>query len=112
MGGAVEGGDKVATLHATSVQRDEKKKKDKAVLRIKIRLAIMLFFVFLDGNLSGQSRIGAGILLGGVNGLNGKIWLNNTTAIDAALSWHLWQQNVFYIHSDFLWQDFFYEFCI
>lgn len=71
----------------------------------KLRWGIILLFVLLGGNLNGQSRLGVGIMLGSVNGLSGKIWLTNRTAIDGAVSWFLWEQNVFYIHADFLWHD-------
>jgi len=81
------------------------KKMEFEMLKKKIVLGIILVLMLLVGNLNSQSKIGVGIVLGSVNGFSGKIWLNNRTAIDGAVSWHLWEHNVFYIHSDFLWHD-------
>lgn len=50
---------------------------------------------------------GLGFILGEPNGLSGKFWLGNTTALDAALAWSTFDdEDALHLQIDHVWHDF------
>ena len=47
-----------------------------------------------------------GLILGEPTGISAKMWFDRDTALDAALSWSLGDNDKLHIHADYLWHDY------
>ena len=50
-------------------------------------------------------RVGPGVMLGEPTGLDGKLWLNKTHAVDGGLAWSLSEHQPLHLHADYLFQN-------
>lgn len=66
-----------------------------------MKFIIILCFILISFTSWANER-GIGISIGNPVGLNGKYWLNSTSAVDAGLAWSVGKGQDFSLHSDYL----------
>lgn len=80
------------------------------VRNIKMFKFIIVFgltVVFHCGTISAQdSGFGLGIVLGEPTGVSGKLWTEDSTAIDGAVAWSFEKKPTLYLHADYLLHNF------
>ena len=69
-------------------------------------LAIAILMTATTFTVSAQQGFGLGIVVGEPTGISGKLWLNDTSAIDAAAAWSFRGDGSFYAHADYLFHVF------
>ena len=73
----------------------------------KTLITILVTVLVLSSQvLAQESGFGAGIIIGELTGLSGKLWLTKETALDGAVAWSFGGQDNFYLHSDYLFHRF------
>jgi hypothetical protein len=66
-----------------------------------------LFGILSTSSVWGQkSGMGLGIILGEPTGINGKFWLSNRTAFDAAAAWSFTNHSRFQVQGDFVFHNY------
>ena len=70
--------------------------------------AILLVLLIAAGPLAPdahaqQKGFGLGVILGEPTGFSVKGWVDQTSAIDAALAWSFLHETTFHVHVDYLW---------
>ena len=73
--------------------------------RSGIVLCAMLCMLFLPGISRADNEMGLGIIVGAPTGVSGKVWKDDRHAMDAAIGWSLGDNESFYVHGDYLFQD-------
>jgi hypothetical protein len=70
-------------------------------------LILALVIVLFSGvALSQDKDFGLGIILGEPTGISAKKWLDDNSALDAAVAWSLVTPSSFHLHADYLYHDF------
>ncbi len=66
---------------------------------------LILFFLLVVCAASSysQSKFGLGIILGEPTGLSAKLYLDNTSSVDAAIGWSNYRYSAMHIHADYLY---------
>lgn len=66
----------------------------------------LLGFLFAGAAMGQKSGAGLGIILGEPTGIDGKFWLSNRTAFDAAVAWSTEGDEHFVFQGDFVFHNF------
>lgn len=76
--------------------------------RVTLLSILILASLTLTPPLQAAERgTGLGFILGEPNGLSGKFWLGNNTALDAALAWSTFDdEDAMHLQLDHVWHDF------
>ncbi len=70
-------------------------------------LILALAIVFCSGIARSQDKnFGLGVILGEPTGISAKKWLDDKSAIDAAVAWSLVAPSSFHLHADYLYHNF------
>lgn len=70
-------------------------------------LILALAIVLFSGVARSQEKdFGLGIILGEPTGISAKKWLDDKSALDAAVAWSLVTPSSFHLHADYLYHDF------
>ncbi|HUX13665.1 MAG TPA: hypothetical protein VMW87_11600 [Spirochaetia bacterium] len=73
-------------------------------LRTRILFIALVVFSAVVFPLAAQPKtFGIGIILGEPTGISAKLWLDRTSAIDAAAAWTFYPNGAFYVHADYLY---------
>jgi hypothetical protein len=72
------------------------------ITTMKTLLYLLIIYIFSYSSLFPQSKFGLGIILGEPTGISGKLHLNNTSSVDAAIGWSYYKYGSLHIHADYL----------
>lgn len=75
---------------------------------LRVSITVLLTAALFCGSASAMTGgpFGLGIIIGEPTGVNGKLRLNKSNAIDGAVAWSLSGNNSFHIHGDYLYHNY------
>lgn len=75
-------------------------------LRVSGLLALLVLVLLWAPASRAERALGLGVMAGDPTAVSGKMWLNETSALDAALGWSFVDDGRVYLHVDYLWHSY------